>query len=68
MKVRTLQGDTLDLVCWRTYGKTRGATEQVLLANPGLAEMDPTLPIGTLVEMPVLTSMGNQPNPIRLWD
>ncbi|MEA3581460.1 tail protein X [Klebsiella pneumoniae] len=38
MKVRAYQGDTVDALCWRHYGRTQGVTEQVLQANPGLAE------------------------------
>ncbi|HFU8467441.1 tail protein X, partial [Escherichia coli] len=35
MKVRALQGDTVDLLCFRHYGTTQGVTAQVLDANPG---------------------------------
>lgn len=38
MKVRAYQYDTVDALCWRHYGRTQGVTEQVLKANPGLAE------------------------------
>ena len=38
MKVRAHQYDTVDALCWRHYGRTQGVTEQVLQANPGLAE------------------------------
>ena len=48
-QVRSVQGDTVDLICWRTYGRTAGITEQVLEANPGLADLGAELPIGTLV-------------------
>ncbi|OUH27636.1 tail protein X, partial [Klebsiella pneumoniae] len=27
MKVRALQNDTVDQLCWRHYGKTAGVTE-----------------------------------------
>lgn len=37
MKVTALQGDTLDQLCHRYYGKTKGVTEEVLTANPGLS-------------------------------
>lgn len=37
MKVKALQGDTVDLLCFRHYGTTQGVTEQVLAANPGLS-------------------------------
>ncbi|WP_425306625.1 tail protein X, partial [Escherichia coli] len=29
MKVRALQGDTVDLLCFRHYGTTQGVTAQV---------------------------------------
>ncbi len=41
MKVRAHQYDTVDALCWRHYGRTQGVTEQVLKANPGLAEYGP---------------------------
>ena len=52
-QVRAVQGDTVDLICWRTYGRTAGITEQVLEANPALADLGPELPIGTLVTLPI---------------
>ncbi|WP_258087249.1 tail protein X, partial [Xenorhabdus bovienii] len=36
MQVRAFQGDTVDLLCWRHYGRTQGIVEQVLEANPDL--------------------------------
>lgn len=50
MKVRAHQYDTVDALCWRHYGRTQGVTEQVLKANPGLAEYGPFLPHGLQVE------------------
>ena len=35
MKVRAYQGDTVDALCWRHYGRTQGVTEQVLQAIRG---------------------------------
>lgn len=35
MKVKALQGDTVDLLCWRHYGTTQGMTEKVIAANLG---------------------------------
>lgn len=29
----TKDGDMLDAICWRHYGRTRGVVEQVLEAN-----------------------------------
>lgn len=62
------QGDTLDAICWRYYGRTAGITETVLEANHGLAELGPVLPHGTPVVLPDIA----QPVPVRqtvnLWD
>ncbi|STE54453.1 Tail protein X (GpX) [Escherichia coli] len=52
MKTFALQGDTLDAICVRYYGRTEGVVEAVLAANPGLAELGAVLPHGTAVELP----------------
>lgn len=44
MKTFALQGDTLDAICVRYYGRTEGVVEAVLAANPGLAELGATAP------------------------
>ena len=66
-QVRTIQGETVDALCWRHYGRTLGMTEAVLEANPGLAAKGLILPQGLLVSMPDLPTP--QPKPIvQLWD
>ncbi|MCR4450831.1 MULTISPECIES: tail protein X [Aeromonas] len=67
MQLRSLQGDTLDLILFRHYGYTAGITEQVLNLNPGLAELGPILPTGTLINMPAAPTQDEQPL-IQLWD
>ena len=67
MKIRTTQGDTVDGICWRFYGRTTGMTETVLLANPGLAEKGAVIPTGLLIDMPEVTAEPTQPL-IQLWD
>lgn len=61
------QGDTVDAICQRYYGYTRGITEDILKANPGLADIGPVLPIGHKVLLPIA-----KPQPIKttvkLWD
>lgn len=51
---RTRQGDRLDLIAWRHYGRLRGAVERILEANPRLAEQhDPAhLPGGLVIRLP----------------
>ncbi|KGT95261.1 tail protein X [Erwinia typographi] len=67
MKVRALQYDTVDALCWRHYGRTQGVTEQVLQANPGLAGYGPVLPHGLEVELPdVAPAVTSQT--VQLWD
>ena len=66
-QIRTHQGETVDALCWRHYGRTLGMTEAVLQANPGLAALGLILPQGLLVGMPDLPAP--QPQPIvQLWD
>ncbi len=68
--VRTRQGDTLDALCWRYYGRTAGHVEAVLEANPGLAALGPILPVDTLVAMPAAgrTSLSTPSQTLHLWD
>ncbi len=44
MLIYARQEETVDEICWRYYGRTQQAVEQVYAANPGLAEKGPTLP------------------------
>lgn len=67
MIVNAQQNDTVDAICWRHYGKTAGVVEQVLLANPGLADYGAVLPIGVRVELPELAAAKKQ-KLIQLWD
>lgn len=68
MKVRAMQGDTLDAICQRYYGRTAAVTEAVLEKNRGLAELGPILPLGTLVELPDVAPAPQKKDMIQLWD
>lgn len=50
--LHAMQGDTLDAMVWRHYGRTAGLVELVLKSNPGLADLGAVLPMGTTVLMP----------------
>ncbi len=67
MRARAMQGETLDAICQRIYGRTAGVTEAVMEANPGLADLGAVLPHGTEIEMP-----DTPPQPtvqrVQLWD
>ncbi|SPW71860.1 phage tail protein X [Escherichia coli] len=52
MKTFALQGDTLDAICVRYYGRTEGVVGGRARRNPGLAELGVVLPHGTAVELP----------------
>ncbi|PWC10929.1 phage tail protein [Brenneria roseae subsp. americana] len=65
MKVKALQGDTVDQLCYRHYGRTEGVTEAVIAANPGLSGQL-FLAAGQSVEMPD-TVEAETPQTIQLW-
>ncbi|MBN3238316.1 phage tail protein [Pectobacterium carotovorum] len=67
MNVIAQQGDTLDALCYRHYGRTQGAVEAVLAANPGLAEFGAILPHGTAVTLPDIAS-APVAETVSLWD
>ena len=68
MQVRSLQGDTVDVLCWRHLGVTSGAVEQTYAKNPGLASLGPVLPSGTLVELPEANTQSVKQTTVQLWD
>ena len=62
------QGDTVDAICWRYYGRTAGVTETVLDANPGLADLGPVIPHGTAVTLSDAAPQAEQRQVVNLWD
>ncbi|MCG8420793.1 MAG: tail protein X [Proteobacteria bacterium] len=58
----------LDAICQQVYGASRGHTEQVLAANPGLADHGPVLPAGLVIELPAAPPPEPVISTIRLWD
>ncbi|WIA56551.1 tail protein X [Sphingobium sp. WTD-1] len=64
-----LNGDTVDAICWRELGRTKGVTEQVLALNPGLAALGPALPGGTAVILPDQAQLAPAVlETVNLWD
>lgn len=66
--VRANQGDTVDLICWRYYGRTGRVTERVYEANPGLCELGPILPHGHPVTLPALETSKPITKTLQLWE
>lgn len=67
MKVYAMQGDTLDALCVRYYGRTEGVVETVLQANPGLSELGVILPHGTATDLPDVETSPTAET-LNLWD
>ncbi|WP_337846855.1 tail protein X [Sphingomonas sp.] len=69
MIVTARQGDTIDLLCWRAFGRTDGVTEQALALNPGIAASGPTLAPGLRVTLPDLDQAAPLVREtVSLWD
>ncbi|WP_127960165.1 tail protein X [Serratia microhaemolytica] len=66
MQVRAQQNDTVELLCWRYYGRTVGVTEVVLNANKGISD-NPLLQAGQRVYMPEIQSPTKRET-VQLWD
>ena len=62
---RCQEGDTLDRICWLHYGR-ESAVPRVIEANPGISDLGPYLPAGTLVTLPDLADPPRQT--VQLWD
>ncbi|MCW2410883.1 MULTISPECIES: tail protein X [unclassified Sphingobium] len=65
-----LQGDTVDALIWREAGLGSGSIGAVLDANPGLADLGPILPLGTIVMVPISKAPeATRQRPLtQLWD
>ena len=62
----TVDGDTLDYIVWRHYGKTSGVLEQVLEQNRHLRQYDAVLPAGVQITLPIIQEK-NQKQKIKIW-
>jgi phage tail protein X len=64
----TRDGDTADYIAFKFYGSLAGqAVEQLLEANPGLADYGPILPGGLQVNLPKLAA-ASKVKGVALWD
>lgn len=67
-RVITRDGDVLDELCWRHYGRVNvvNVLSAVLEANPDLAQRPPVLTAGLVILLPDLPTPSVSPV-IRLW-
>ena len=64
----TKAGDLADEIAWNYYGTRDGlVVEQLLDANPGLADRGPVLPAGVTVVLPDFTLPATEQQ-VKLWD
>ncbi|AZP73429.1 phage tail protein [Pseudomonas poae] len=68
-KVRSIAGDSVNLLLYRELGRCDDAAEETLWRlNPGLAEFGPVLPAGVWVIVPELYARPNAARPVLAWD
>lgn len=61
----TRDGDMLDDICWQHYGN-EAVVQQVLEANPGIADMGAVLPSGVRLVLPDVV-LAKTENVVSLW-
>ncbi|EDY85461.1 phage Tail Protein X [gamma proteobacterium HTCC5015] len=66
-QITAQQGDTIDLICYRHYGRTAGITEAVIEANPGVENFTGVIPQGTVINLPIDTA-AETTTTSQLWD
>lgn len=67
-KIRTVQGDMLDLICLRHYRQQEKTTEVVLSANPGLASEPQPFRAGIEIITPDYTPPDLRQMTVKLWE
>ncbi|WP_409318667.1 tail protein X [Pseudomonas sp. KCJK9016] len=68
-KVRSMAGDSVNLLLYRETGRSDDAAEEALWQlNPTLAEHGPVLPAGVSVVLPELDSKPAAIKPVSAWD
>ena len=62
----TKDGEVLDYIVWKHYGKTAGILEQVLKINRHLEKYNEVLPIGIAINLPNSAPPANNQK-IKMW-
>lgn len=68
-RVRSIAGDSVNLLLYREVGRCDDAVEEALWRlNPPLAEKGPVLPAGVWVIVPEIESRPVAATPVSAWD
>ena len=62
----TKQGDMVDEIAFRRFGRSSEAVTAILDANPGLAARGPVLPAGLVIRIPPPVDKGRTEKK-RIW-
>lgn len=62
----TQEGDSVDQIAFDRFGSSKGTTEAILAANPGLAINEPMLPAGLTLRIPLPAKQDRRVS-TRLW-
>lgn len=65
---RAQANEMVDEICHLYYGRTQVTVEAVYEENPGLAELGPRLPVGTLIELPDVPEDSTKARYAELWN
>lgn len=68
IRVEAEAGETVDALVYRVLGKGSPAVEQVLAANPNLADQGNILSAGQAIIIPAAATTPATPPTINLWD
>ncbi|WP_265042254.1 tail protein X [Wolbachia endosymbiont (group B) of Melanostoma mellinum] len=63
----TRENEMLDYICFKHYGYSSGAVEEVLLKNPGLAEHGSFLPTGLKIRLPRIQEQLKK-SKLKVWE
>ena len=68
-RVRSIAGDSVNLLLYRELGRCDDAAEETLWRlNPELAERGPVLPAGVWVVVPEMPARPTVSQPVSAWD
>lgn len=64
----TIEGDMLDMICFKHYGYENGSVEAVYAANRELAEQGTAFANGLQIVLPYIAQQKQERRIVTLWD